>query len=192
MEGESIYEVDSGDGLGGKGAYNLFLFSSQVAGYREPLWQWTLEATTPKCVKMFPVHLLYYVTLQTVNKSFWKLLCPRGGGAVRHCMFWMLSLGVWGVPRVMQSLNTYNKSKGMWAFFSLCFSFFCLLWWISIAHTICFVCIFSTELQKTAWNGAGSVFSASDLCVNGNFSLSSNKDFLFLDTDSTVVLWHIS
>lgn len=37
MEGESIYEVDSGDGLGGKDAYDLFLLSSQMAGYRKPL-----------------------------------------------------------------------------------------------------------------------------------------------------------
>lgn len=51
MEGESIYEVDSGDELGGKDAYNLFLFSSQMTGYREPLWQWTSEATKPKCDK---------------------------------------------------------------------------------------------------------------------------------------------
>lgn len=34
MEGESIYEVDSGDGLGGKDACHLFLFSSQMAGCR--------------------------------------------------------------------------------------------------------------------------------------------------------------
>lgn len=39
------------DGLGGRDACHLFLFSSQMAGYRKPLWQWTLEFTKSKCDK---------------------------------------------------------------------------------------------------------------------------------------------
>ena len=85
MEGESVYEVDSGDGLGGKDACDLFLFSSQVAGYREPLWQWTSEATKSKCDK--DVHSSLIVLCQAVNKNFWKQLFPRGSGTAGHRMF---------------------------------------------------------------------------------------------------------
>lgn len=49
MEGDSIYVVDSEDGLGGKDAYHFIFFSSQMAGHREPLGQWTSEATKSKC-----------------------------------------------------------------------------------------------------------------------------------------------
>lgn len=85
MEGESIYEVDSGDGLGGRDACHLFLFPSQMAGYRNPLGQWILEFTKNKCDK--GVYSSLIVFCQTVNKNFSKQLCLRGSGACRQCMF---------------------------------------------------------------------------------------------------------
>lgn len=38
-------------------------------------------------IKMSTVHWLYYVTLQAVNKSYWKQLRPRGSGTPRYCTF---------------------------------------------------------------------------------------------------------
>lgn len=90
MEGESICEVDSGDGLGGRDTCHLFLFSSQMADYRNPLWKWTLEFTKSKCDKGVTVHWLYFVPLQAVNKNFSKQLSLRGSGTYRQSMLWVL------------------------------------------------------------------------------------------------------
>lgn len=96
---------------------------------------WNLKKAN--VIKVSTVHWLYFVTLQAVNKNFSKQLCLRGSGICRQCMFWMLLFRVWDVPEIIQTLNTYNKSKSFFLF--LCFSFFCVSHTSCIAHTVLFV-----------------------------------------------------
>lgn len=58
-----------------------FLFASQMAGYRQPLWQWTLEATKSKCDKKCLQFIDCTVSLYKQRIKVFENNCVREGVA---------------------------------------------------------------------------------------------------------------